>query len=86
MGLVIARGHCFGAREWSGETGDDHFDSSAQRSHTGIVSGVMNALMLWLSSSPVRGDRVEGFGAALAGSVFLCVLNLLVVMVSGPIV
>ena len=52
----------------------------------GLFLLVVNALMLWLSASLVPGIRVQGFGAALVGSVLLCVLNLAVVLVFGPIV
>ena len=52
----------------------------------GLFLLVVNALMLWLSASLVPGIRVQGFGAALVGSVMLCVLNVLVSLVFGPIV
>lgn len=39
---------------------------------------VVNALMLWLMAALVPGIRVQGFGAALLGSLVLTLLNLAV--------
>lgn len=52
----------------------------------GLFLLVINALMLWLSASLVPGIRVQGFGAALVGSVLLCLLNFAVAVVFGPVV
>jgi len=52
----------------------------------GLFLFVVNALMLWLSASLVPGIQVKGFGAALVGSILLCILNLLVVFLFGPVV
>ncbi|MEE3327687.1 MAG: phage holin family protein [Myxococcota bacterium] len=52
----------------------------------GLFLFVVNALMLWLSASLVPGIQVRGFGAALVGSIVLCILNLAVTFLFGPIV
>ena len=42
----------------------------------GLFLLVINALMLWLVAALVPGIRVQGFGAALLGSLVLTLLNL----------
>jgi putative membrane protein len=44
----------------------------------GLFLLVVNALMLWLVAALVPGIRVQGFGAALLGSLVLTLLNLAV--------
>ena len=44
----------------------------------GLFLLVVNALMLWLMAALVPGIRVQGFGAALLGSLVLTLLNLAV--------
>lgn len=44
----------------------------------GLFLFVVNAVMLMLAAALVDGLRVRGFGAALAGSVLLSLLNLAV--------
>jgi putative membrane protein len=44
----------------------------------GLFLLVVNALMLMLAAAVVEGFEIEGFGAALWGSVGLAVLNFLV--------
>ena len=46
----------------------------------GLFLFVINALMLLLVGKVVRGFTVDGFGAALLGSVVLSLLNLLLVV------
>jgi len=43
----------------------------------GLFSLVLNALMLLLAGSVVSGFRVEGFGAALIGSILLSIVSTL---------
>ncbi len=43
----------------------------------GLFALVINALMLMLAGSFITGFRVEGFGAALIGSILLSVISLL---------
>ncbi len=50
----------------------------------GLFLLVVNALMLWLVAALVPGIRVQGFGAALVGSLLLTVLNLGVGVLLGP--
>ena len=49
----------------------------------GLFVFILNALMLMLAASFVRGFKVNGFGAALWGSVLLGVLNLAVAWIFG---
>ena len=49
----------------------------------GLFLLVINALMLQLAAGLVPGVRIGGFGSALAGSLLLTVLNLLVSAVLG---
>ena len=42
----------------------------------GLFLFVVNALMLWLVAALVPGFKVQGFGAALLGSLLLTLLNL----------
>lgn len=44
----------------------------------GLFLLVINALMLWLVAALVAGIRIQGFGAALLGSLVLTLLNLAV--------
>ena len=44
----------------------------------GLFLLVINALLLWLMAALVPGIRVQGFGAALLGSLVLTLLNLAV--------
>lgn len=43
----------------------------------GLFTFVINALMIWLVSTVVKGFVVEGFVPALVGAVFLWVISLL---------
>jgi putative membrane protein len=49
----------------------------------GLFVWVVNALMLKLAASFVPGFRVEGFGAAMVGSLLLGILNLAVAALFG---
>ena len=49
----------------------------------GLFILVINALMLMLASAFVDGFEVEGFGAAIWGSVAFAVMNLLAGMILG---
>jgi putative membrane protein len=49
----------------------------------GLFVWVLNALMLKLAASFVPGFRVEGFGAAMVGSLLLGILNLAVAALFG---
>ena len=49
----------------------------------GLFLLVVNALMLWLVAALVPGFRVQGFGAALLGSLLLTLLNLGVAALAG---
>jgi putative membrane protein len=44
----------------------------------GLFLFVVNALMLWLASAFVPGIKIDGFGAALFGSLLLTLLNLVI--------
>lgn len=50
----------------------------------GLFLLVVNALMLWLVAALVPGIRVQGFGAALVGSLLLTLLNLGVAAITAP--
>ena len=50
----------------------------------GLFLLVVNALMLWLVAALVPGIRIQGFGAALLGSLLLALLNLAVDALVGP--
>jgi len=50
----------------------------------GLFLLVVNALMLWLVAALVPGIRVQGFGAALLGSLLLTLLNLGVAAITAP--
>jgi putative membrane protein len=50
----------------------------------GLFLLVVNALMLWLVAALVPGIRVQGFGAALVGSLLLTLLNLGVSALTAP--
>ncbi|HEX5067131.1 MAG TPA: phage holin family protein, partial [Myxococcota bacterium] len=50
----------------------------------GLFLLVINALMLWLVAKLVPGVRIQGFGPALLGSLFLTVLNVGVEILIGP--
>jgi putative membrane protein len=50
----------------------------------GLFLLVVNALMLWLVAALVPGIRVQGFGAALLGSLLLTLLNLGVAALTAP--
>ena len=50
----------------------------------GLFLLVINALMLWLVAVLVPGVRIQGFGPALLGSLFLTVLNVGVELLIGP--
>ena len=41
----------------------------------GVFILVINALMLWLASSVVRGFPVEGFGQAFFGAIIISIVN-----------
>ncbi len=49
----------------------------------GLFLFVVNALMLTLAAAVVDGFEVDGFGAALKGSLALAILNLLVGIFMG---
>ena len=49
----------------------------------GLFWFVLNALMFWLASALVPGIRIEGFAAALLGSLALSALNVAVALVFG---
>lgn len=49
----------------------------------GIFLFVVNAFMLWLAGALTPGVRVEGFGAALVGSLLLTILNVAVALALG---
>ena len=49
----------------------------------GLFVWVVNALMLKLTAAFVPGIKVEGFGAAMVGSLFLGILNLAVSALFG---
>jgi len=49
----------------------------------GLFLLVINACMLWLAAAIAPGAKVEGFWAALVGSLWLTVLNLLVGLAFG---
>jgi len=48
----------------------------------GLFLLVVNAFMLWLVAALVPGIRVQGFGAALLGSLLLTILNLAVAAIA----
>jgi putative membrane protein len=50
----------------------------------GLFLLVINAFMLWLVAALVPGVRIQGFGPALLGSLFLTVLNVGVELLIGP--
>ncbi len=50
----------------------------------GLFLFVVNAFMLWLVAALVPGIRVQGFGAALLGSILLTLLNLGVASLTAP--
>ena len=50
----------------------------------GLFLLVVNAFMLWLVAALVPGIRVQGFGAALLGSLLLTLLNLGVAALTAP--
>jgi putative membrane protein len=50
----------------------------------GLFLLVVNAFMLWLVAALVPGIRVQGFGAALVGSLLLTLLNLGVAALTAP--
>jgi putative membrane protein len=50
----------------------------------GLFLLVVNALMLWLVAALVPGIRVQGFGAALLGSLLLTLLNLGIAALTAP--
>ena len=50
----------------------------------GLFLLVVNALMLMLAGALVPGFRVQGFGAALLGSLLLTLLNLGVAVIAAP--
>jgi len=50
----------------------------------GLFLLVVNAFMLWLVAALVPGIRVQGFGAALLGSLLLTLLNLGVAALAAP--
>jgi putative membrane protein len=50
----------------------------------GLFLLVVNAFMLWLVAALVPGVRVQGFGAALVGSLLLTLLNLGVAALTAP--
>jgi putative membrane protein len=50
----------------------------------GLFLLVVNACMLWLVAALVPGIRVQGFGAALVGSLLLTLLNLGVAALTAP--
>jgi putative membrane protein len=50
----------------------------------GLFLFVVNALVLWLVAALVPGFRVQGFWAALLGSLVLTLLNLAVAVLLGP--
>jgi putative membrane protein len=50
----------------------------------GLFLLVVNALMLWLVGALVPGFRVQGFGAALLGSLLLTLLNLAIASLASP--
>lgn len=45
---------------------------------------IVNALMLWFVAALVPGIRIQGFGAALLGSLLLTLLNIAVAVLIGP--
>jgi len=45
---------------------------------------VVNALMLWFVAALVPGIRIQGFGAALLGSLLLTLLNIAVAVLITP--
>jgi putative membrane protein len=49
----------------------------------GLFLFVVNALVLWLVAALVPGFRVQGFGAALLGSLVLTLLNVAVGVLLG---
>ena len=49
----------------------------------GLLVWVVNALMLKVAASFVPGFRVEGFGAAMVGSLLLGILNLAIAALFG---
>lgn len=50
----------------------------------GLFLLVINAFMLWLVAGLVPGVRIQGFGPALFGSLFLTLLNIAVALLIGP--
>lgn len=50
----------------------------------GLFLFVVNAFMLWLVAGLVPGIRIQGFGAALVGSLLLTLLNLGVAALAAP--
>jgi putative membrane protein len=50
----------------------------------GLFLLVINAFMLWLVAALVPGVRIQGFGPALLGSLFLTILNVGVELLIGP--
>jgi putative membrane protein len=50
----------------------------------GLFLWVVNALMLRLAAGLVPGVQIEGFGAAMWGSLLLTVLNIAVALLLGP--
>lgn len=49
----------------------------------GLFLLIVNAFMLWLAAAFTPGVRVEGFGAALVGSLLLTLLNLAIALALG---
>lgn len=47
----------------------------------GLFLLVVNALMLWLVAALVPGIRIQGFGAALIGSLVLSLLNMAIELI-----
>jgi putative membrane protein len=50
----------------------------------GLFLFVINALMFWAAASVLQGFRVDGFGAALLGSLAYSVLGLLIDFATKP--
>ncbi|MDD2767477.1 MAG: phage holin family protein [Methylococcus sp.] len=51
----------------------------------GLFLLVVNAFMLWLVSALVPGVRIQGFAAALFGSLLFTLLNMGVASLMGPV-
>ncbi len=49
----------------------------------GLFLFVINALMLWLASSIVKGFTIENFGTALAAAIFLWLISLITNLVKS---